>query len=135
MTEDLVAALHPPRLPEEFAALGWDDLLAAFGIGMLVAALILLLIGPLLVRRPRLPRLAARIAALEALSPHEHLLALARLQAERGGAVPPELRAGLYAREPADPAALAAAIMGRAPRGANASSSTSTSNNNGRAQG
>ena len=30
MTPEIVAVLHPPRLPGDFAAAGWADLLAAF---------------------------------------------------------------------------------------------------------
>ena len=36
-TPEIVAQLHPPRLPEAFAALHWGDVLAGFGLGLLLA--------------------------------------------------------------------------------------------------
>ncbi len=111
MTPDVVEALHPPRLPEAFAAMGWGDLLAAFGLGLLLAVLVLTLAAPLLQRRPPKPRLSARIAAAAALPPQDRLLALAQLLAERGGTLPEDLRAGLYAPGGADPAKIEALIL------------------------
>ncbi len=111
MTPDVVEALHPPRLPEAFAAMGWGDLLAAFGLGLLLAAAVLSLAAPLLQRRAPRPRLSARIAAAASLPPQDRLLALARLLAERGGTLPEDLRAGLYRPEGADPARIEALIL------------------------
>lgn len=111
MTPEVVEALHPPRLPEGFAALGWADLLAAFGVGLLLAALVLTVAAPLLQRRPPRPRLSARIAAAAALPPQDRLLALARLLAERGGTLPEDLRAGLYAPGSAEPAKIEELIL------------------------
>src|SRR5690606_12744710 len=100
MKEDLIKALHPPRLPEAYATLGALDLLAAFGIGLLLAALILTLIAPLLQRRPRNPSLSARIEKTRGLPPSERLLALARLLSARGGAIPDEMKPLLYRGSP-----------------------------------
>lgn len=116
MSADLALRLHPPRLPEAFAALGWDDALAAFGIGLLLAALILTLAGPALRRRESPPSLARRFAEAAALPPEERLLALVRLLESRGGRLSEAERAALYAGAPLDPAALEARI--RAGRGA-----------------
>lgn len=109
MTAGIVADLHPPRLPEAFAALHAGDLLAAFGLGLLAAVLLLTLAAPLLRRRPPRPRLSARIDAAAGLPPAARLLALARIVAERGGTLPEDLRAGLYTGE-ADPARIEALI-------------------------
>ncbi len=111
MTPDaLVAQLHPPRLPEAFAALGWEDVLAAIGLGFVLAALLLTIFGPLLRPRPRAPRPAALIARAARLPPQERLLALARLLSECGGTLPEDQRAALYAGLPGDPARIEALI-------------------------
>ena len=70
----IVAALHPPRLPAAFIATGWQDLLAAFGLGLLLAALAFALLAPLLRPRVRRESLATRIARLDALPPGDRLL-------------------------------------------------------------
>lgn len=100
MNEDLVASLHPPRLPEAFATLGAMDILAAFGIGLLLAVLILSLTAPLLQRRPRRIGLSAQIAEARALPPQDRLLALTRLLSARGGAIPEEMKPLLYRGTP-----------------------------------
>ena len=110
MTPDVVSQLHPPRLPEAFTALGLHDLLEAFGLGLLLAALVLTLAAPLLTRRPRRPRATERIAAARRLPPEERLLALARLLAERGGALPDDQRTALYAGK-GDPDRIEALIL------------------------
>ena len=79
MTPEIVAELHPPRLPADFIATGWADLLAAFGLGLLLAALAAALIGPMLRPRPRRESVAARLARLGALPPDERLLGQLRL--------------------------------------------------------
>ena len=109
--DEMVAALHAPRLPEGFTALGWDDLLAAAGLGLLLAAALLVLLGPILRPRPRRLRPAARIAATAGLPPAERLLALARLLHETGGQLPEDQRAALYAGQPGDPARVDALIL------------------------
>ncbi|WP_225029485.1 hypothetical protein [Xinfangfangia pollutisoli] len=108
---DLIAALHAPRLPEGFTALGWDDLLAAAGLGLVLAALVLALLGPILRPRPRRLRPAERIAATAALPPADRLLALARLLQDLGGQLPDDQRAALYAGLPGDPARIEALIL------------------------
>ena len=105
MTPDL-AGLHPPRLPAEAVATGWPDLLAAFGLGLLLAALAALLLAPLLRTRPRRESLRARLARAGTLPPAARLLAQLRLLEETGTPLPPDVRAALYTAAPPDPAAL-----------------------------
>lgn len=116
MTPEIVASLHPPRLPEAFAAPGWDDLLAAFGLGLLLAALVLAVAMPALRRRPRPPRTRERIALAATLPAPERLLALARLLAERGGELPADQRQALYRGQAGDPARIEALILRRRNR-------------------
>lgn len=109
----IVADLHPPRLPAAFIDTGWQDLLAAFGLGLFLAALAFALLRPLLTPRPRREGVAARLARLAALPPDERLLGQLRLAAETGTPLPDDLRAALYAKEPPDPARLDALLRGR----------------------
>ena len=111
MTPDIVSNLHPPRLPEAFAAQGWDDLLAAFGLGLLLAALVLAIAMPALRRRPRPLRIRERIALAARLPGPERLLALAQLLAERGGELPEDQRQALYRGQAGDPARIEALIL------------------------
>jgi hypothetical protein len=117
MTPEIVADLHPPRLPAQFIDTGWADLLAAFGLGLLLAALAAALIGPMLRPRRRRESVAARLARLRTLPPDDRLLGQLRLITETGARLPPELRAALYRRTPPDPAALDALIRGRRRHG------------------
>lgn len=103
MTPDIVAALHPPRLPADFTAPVWQDFLAAFGLGLMLAALILTVVGPILRRKVRAPRLADRLGAAVQLPQAERLAALARLLSEVGGRLPDDQRAALYSGEGDDP--------------------------------
>lgn len=48
---DLAAELHPARLPADFFAVSMNDLLAAFGAGILAAVVLYLLLRPLTRRR------------------------------------------------------------------------------------
>lgn len=100
---EIVVALHPPRLPAGFAAAGWPDLLATFGLGLLAAAALAALLGPAL--RPRLrPRsLREELDRLRGLPPGDRLVAQLRLARARGVVLPPELRAALYGATPPDP--------------------------------
>lgn len=102
---EMVAMLHPARLPEAFTAPGWDDFLSAFGIGLVAAAALLTLIMPALHRRVRPPSWHSRLAAIARMPPAEGDLARLRLLAEAGVALPPDQRAALYAGR-LDPAAL-----------------------------
>lgn len=106
MTPGIVADLNPPRLPAEFIATGWPDLLAAFGIGLLLAALAAALVGPLLRPRPRSQRVADRLAKLRALPPDERLLGQLRLLGATDVELPETMRQALYGHTPPDPAAL-----------------------------
>lgn len=97
MTPEITAAdLHPPRLPESFAALHASDMLAALGIGFLLAALIHLALRP-----------AAKPARNDRdeddnsftssdLSAAERLSRRAALFTRLGGRLPPDLRDSLY---------------------------------------
>jgi hypothetical protein len=102
----IVAELHPPRLPAAFTDTGWQDLLAAFGLGLLLAALAFALFRPLLSPRPRRETLAARLGRLEALPPSDRLLGQLALLREQRVTLPDDLRAALYTPEPPDPARL-----------------------------
>ena len=105
MNPDVIAGLHPPRLPATVVATHWQDLLAAFGLGLLVAALLAFLLAPLLRPRPRRESLRRRLDRLAALPPEDRLLGQLRLLAETGTPLPDDLRAELYGRTPADRAA------------------------------
>lgn len=110
MNPELVSSLHPPRLPTAFASLGFNDFLAIFGIGLLLAVLILIIFKPLLQKRVHLPGMQSRIAAAATLPPQERLLELARLLRERGGTLPDDQRRALYAGEAGDPERIEALI-------------------------
>lgn len=112
MTPDILAELHPPRLPADFTVPGWPDLLAAFGLGLLLAALIAALLGPVLRPRPRKASLAHDLARLRALPPDARLLGQLRLMAARGAALPEDLRAQIYGPTPPDPDRLDALLTG-----------------------
>ena len=99
---DVIRDLHPPRLPEAFAALGWPELLAAFGLGLLLALAIHAVIRPVLTRRPRVA-LEPQLVRLRTLPPQERALAQARLLTRLGGSVPPDVAHLLYVADPADP--------------------------------
>jgi len=116
MTPPIVADLHPPRLPADFIATGWPDLLAAFGLGLLLAAVVAALLVPLLRPRRRRESVVARLARLGELPPDERLLGQLRLAAATGTSLPDDLRAALYGRTPPDPAALDALIATRGRR-------------------
>lgn len=118
MNDDLLHSLHPPRLPEAFAAPGAGDFLAGFGLGLILAALILTLAMPLLRRRPAVPRMRARLAAVAALPEAERSLALARIATATGRPLPEDLRQDLYSRKGADPGRLEALIRQRRRRAA-----------------
>lgn len=96
---DVLRDLHPPRLPEDFAALVWPEVLAGFGLGLLLALVIFAIVRPVLTRRPA-PKIGPHLLRLRALPPEECLLAQARLLSSLGGALPAELHAALYAPTP-----------------------------------
>lgn len=110
MTPDIVAALHAPRLPDYFTAPTGSDFLAAFGIGLILAVVIVTLAAPALHRRPRAVSLADRLKAAADLPPQERALTLVRLIVQRGGTVPQDQRAALYSRAGGDPASLEALL-------------------------
>lgn len=102
MNADLIAALHPPRLPESFAALSMNDLLAAFGLGLLLAGLVLTVCAPLMQRRARRPGINERLRAIAPMLPQERAFELARLLQERGGTLSEDERQQLYTGEIGD---------------------------------
>jgi len=93
---EIVPLLHPPRLPESFTAGGSADLLLAFGLGLLLAGVIVMLASPLLVTRPRSRPLRAHLADLDRLPAIDRLHGLALLAHERGIALTEAERAALY---------------------------------------
>lgn len=120
MNADLVSQLHPPRLPVAFTQLGWPDLLAGFGVGLVLAALVILLATPFLNSRPRPKSLARRLEDIRALPPPQRLQELARLHADQGRTLPDDLRHALYAASPDRPDQIAdqieALILASRPR-------------------
>jgi hypothetical protein len=112
MIPDIVAELHPPRLPAEFTSPGWPDLLAAFGLGLLLAALVVALVAPILRPRPRRETPAMALARLRDLPPAQRQLGQLRLLAAAGTPLPDDLRAALYGPTPPDPERLDALIRG-----------------------
>ena len=106
MNPDLISALHPPRLPESFAALTMHDLFTAFGLGLLLAGLLLIVMAPLMQRRIRPLGTKQRLRAAQNLPPQERALELVRLLQERGGRLSEDERHRLYAGELDDLAAL-----------------------------
>ena len=106
MNVDLVHTLNPPRMPAEFVRTGAADILAAFGVGLLIAAALVFVLAPLFRRRPARRRAADALGELRALPASERLVAGARLLAERGVALPDRYRDALYLGTPYDPADL-----------------------------
>ncbi|MDB6177206.1 hypothetical protein PAF17_06750 [Paracoccus sp. Z330] len=92
--EQMLAALHPPRIPIDMATPGWQEIIALAGLGMLTA------VGCFVIMRPFLRRhasRASRIRATRGLPPQERLLAIARIT----GYLPDRLRPAAYGKEPA----------------------------------
>lgn len=101
MTPAIVQDLHPPRLPLDYVQLGPTEVLAAFGLGLLAALALIVLLRPVLHRRrPPAEALEAALAEARALPAQDRLLAQAALLARHGGQVPEELRPALYAGAP-----------------------------------
>ncbi|MBP2150937.1 hypothetical protein [Xanthobacter flavus] len=90
---ELIAALPEGRLPPSLMALHATDLVALFGLGLLLGALCCALVLPLLVRRVPL---RARLRAIRSLEPEARLLAIARIL----GRLPDDLRAAAYGAAP-----------------------------------
>lgn len=117
---DLAAQLHEPRLPAAFAALSWQDCLAAFGAG-LVAALLVHLALRLVLHRREAPqeRVARELRAIARLGPEERLFRQAAIRARLSGGTVPDApwREALYRPGAAvDHAALDAEILALAGR-------------------
>lgn len=93
----LLADLHPPRLPVEFAEIGWPEIVAAVAIGLLMARLAYALVRPAL-RRPERADLSTRLAAIDTLPPDRRQIEELRLLRALGGTVP----TGLYTGPPPD---------------------------------
>lgn len=116
MNNDVVAALHPPRLPEAFTAAGPADYLLAFGLGLALAALVVWLFAPALRRRPRPLPLRKALSEASALPSGEAMLRLAALAEARGVTLKPEETAALYARDPGPEAEALATRLAEAAR-------------------
>lgn len=109
----IVAELHPPRLPAVAVATHWNDVLAAFGLGLLLAALLAAVLAPLLRPRVRRETVAKRLDHARTLPPGERLVAQLTVLREKGVPLPPDLHAALYTPEPPDPERLEALARGR----------------------
>lgn len=95
MTRDeLLARLAPPRLPPDMAALGWPEMLALAGIGLLAGLAVALALRPLLARRPSR---RALVRATRGMAPQDRILAVARIL----GRLPDPLRPAAYGAAPA----------------------------------
>ena len=90
---DLIAALPEGRLPPELMGLGPTDLLALFGAGLMVSALLSALAAPFLARRPLAQDPKSGRPAI--LPTEERLLAIARII----GHLPDKLRSAAYGSE------------------------------------
>lgn len=90
---ELIAALGPGRLPPGWELLGWREVLALIGAGLLLGGAIAILTRPLMMRRPSL---RDRIRATRGLPPQERLLAIARIL----GRLPDALRGAAYGAKP-----------------------------------
>lgn len=93
---ELIAALHPPRLPEGTATLGPGALVAAFGLGLLLALAAFALVRPVLRARLRPAGAEALLARLRTLPPEARPLAAARIFAALGASLPEAVVAALY---------------------------------------
>lgn len=86
---ELIAALSQGRLPPSMMQLHTGDVMALFGAGLILAALLCWLATPFLHRRPAR---RALIRATRGMPPEERALAVARIL----GHLPEELRATAY---------------------------------------
>ncbi len=93
---DPIRDLHPPRLPEGFAGLGWPEIATAFGLGLLAALLLFEIARPWL-RLRRRASLEDRLKALRASPPEARILGLMALSRSLGLPPPEDLRGALYA--------------------------------------
>lgn len=108
---ELLAQLAPPRLPLEIAALGWQQILALAGIGLLAGWLAALFLRPLMARKPSR---RALIRATRGMPPEARILAIARIL----GRLPDPLRPAAYGAAPApDDAAIERIALRRTRRG------------------
>ncbi|WP_346898158.1 hypothetical protein [uncultured Roseibium sp.] len=89
---ELIAALPAGRLPPDLMGLRPTDLLALFGLGLMISAVLSIFVAPFLARRPSRKAL---IRATRALPPQERMLAIARIL----GYLPKKLRPAAYGRE------------------------------------
>ncbi|RJE83347.1 hypothetical protein [Paracoccus onubensis] len=110
--EDMLAALAPPRLPADMAALGWRELCGLAGLGLLAALILFALLLPWLTRRPSR---RVRIRATRGQPGAERILSIARIL----GHLPEALRPAAYgaAPPPSDEQIERIALAGANPRG------------------
>jgi len=106
--DELLAQLAPPRLPPEIGALGWREILALAGIGLLLGLLAALVLRPLTTRKPSR---RALVRATRGMPPEVRILAIARIL----GRLPDPLRPAAYGAAPApdDAAIERIALKGR----------------------
>lgn len=96
-TEEVVAALHPPRLPMGTASLGPGALIAAFGLGLLIALALFAFARPAFRARREAVKPSDLLAGLATLPPEARPLAAARLFSRLGAAPPDAVTTRLYA--------------------------------------
>ena len=90
---ELIAALPAGRLPAALTQLAPTDLLALFGVGLLLGAAVTVVVSPFLSSRTSR---RARIRATRGLPPQERILAVARVL----GRLPDPLRGAAYRTDP-----------------------------------
>lgn len=93
---ELIAAMAPSRLPPSMSEPGLPEVLALFGLGLLVGLALFAILSPLLGRRVSQ---RSRIRATRGLAAQERLLAIARIL----GRLPQPLRAAAYGAAPPPP--------------------------------
>ncbi|WP_181701534.1 hypothetical protein [Chthonobacter albigriseus] len=86
---ELIQALPAGRLPPSLIELGAADLLALFGVGLVLGAILAAILAPFL---KRTPSRRARVRATRGLAPQERVLAVAKLLGE----MPEPLRPSAY---------------------------------------
>lgn len=80
---DLAAQLRPARLPADFFAVSMNDLLAAFGVGVLAAVVLYLLLRPFTRRRTgALARVGRELEQIGTLPSQERLFRQAAILAQ-----------------------------------------------------
>ncbi|MGB5558701.1 MAG: hypothetical protein WBN04_11910 [Paracoccaceae bacterium] len=114
--EDLIAGLQDIRLPSHAPGGMWAEILAAAGLGLLLACCVALVL-PLITRRkslPHAPTLSQRVAALSGLPEADRAVGLLHLLKQHDPEAAAQFGRKIYARGGLpDAATLEAALTGR----------------------